>query len=543
MINKEFLSKRKLFTYGSGKLKEDFEFVFSFLNIEGNIEESAEEKLDELKKEANTVPIFLIICSRAASDLEEKLNQKGFVKGDDYCLATDLFILLEEGISQAGDKDIYIWGTGAMACRMMDMAKELEIPLDFIKGFIDSNETKTDFYNYKVYRPEQILAKKNIFIWVAVKELYEEIKNVMTVYSLCEYEDYMQVLNFGTVYNMMKKTYFDWPDKNNKFICSSATEFAGVDFDGNINICCGNLIEHPCVGNLFKKDFNSIWMSPMAKIHRLAIKNGTYSFCKYRFCPLFKGKKENDYDEDKHLVDLLDDPIEKKKLFLEGTFDYTCNLFCTSCRNKVLSMVWDEDRDFLINRIQNEIIPVCNRIQFAGNGEVFISKQYQTILKNLNYIPYISILSNGTKIDFDLLDSFRRKCDNLLVKISVDAACEDTYKVIRRGGDFKQLTMNLNKLSEWRKSGLINEFHMNFVVQIDNVTEMEAFYNWGKSLGVDCIWFTTLQNWGTYTDEEFNKISLWDEKLKLKSEYKEYFNKDFFEDSIVHTDWRKEDIF
>lgn len=543
MIFEKNLNEKSIYICGEGKLKEDFEFMFSHLNISGAFQNCLEkEGLDEIRKIALSENVFFVICSRKEIEIESELAGIGLQKGVDFCRAPELFINLESGIQYAKGKDIYIWGTGTMARELFSRAESFGISLDFIKGFIDSDKTKTCFAGYKVYTPDEIMPNQNIFYWIAVKDAYCEIKEILDENKLEEYKNYIQVLDFGITYHMMMQTYWDWPDKNNKFVCDRVTEFVGVNVDGTVATCCENLIQYPLVGNLFDNSFLEIWNSNKLKVHRLAIKNGTYSFCQYRYCPMLKKEKENDFAFDNHLVKELPDVIKNKGLFFEGKFDYTCNLYCSSCRNQVLGMVYDEKREFLINRIVNEIVPLCSCVQLAGNGEVFVSKQYKTILEQIQYVPHLSILSNGTKIDFQMLDELSKKCNKLSVKISVDAASEKTYGLIRRGGDFKKLVSNLEILSKLRLSGVIHAFWLNYVVQLDNVHEMEEFYAFGKKLKADCILYTTLQNWGTYTTEEFQEKSLWDENWKLKKEYIEFFCSPMFDDPIVWTDWKKTDI-
>ena len=46
------------------------------------------------------------------------------------------------------------------------------------------------------------------------------------------------------------------------------------------------------------------------------------------------------------------------------------------------------------------------------------------------------------------------------------------------------------------------------MVQRNNYREMVPFVQWGEELGVDEIFFTKILNWGTYTQEEFEQVSM-----------------------------------
>ena len=67
------------------------------------------------------------------------------------------------------------------------------------------------------------------------------------------------------------------------------------------------------------------------------------------------------------------------------------------------------------------------------------------------------------------------------VLISVDAATEDTYKIVRKNGNFKKLQRNLIDFDELVDSknfpNLIN-WQTNFILQRDNYKELKDFVAW-----------------------------------------------------------------
>jgi hypothetical protein len=62
---------------------------------------------------------------------------------------------------------------------------------------------------------------------------------------------------------------------------------------------------------------------------------------------------------------------------------------------------------------------------------------------------------------------------------------------------------NLNFISKLkqRKHGM--QFWIRLIVQKKNYKEMKQFIQLGKKLKVDTVIFSTLSNWGTFTDEEY----------------------------------------
>ena len=109
-----------------------------------------------------------------------------------------------------------------------------------------------------------------------------------------------------------------------------------------------------------------------------------------------------------------------------------------------------------------------------------------------------------------------------MLTVSIDAATKDTYERIRRNGNFEQLQKNMEFAASLRKEGRLRYFRMNFVVQAENYREMVPFVKWGERLGVDEVFFTKILNWGTYTEEEFARISMMEKDgITPKKELKE----------------------
>ena len=88
--------------------------------------------------------------------------------------------------------------------------------------------------------------------------------------------------------------------------------------------------------------------------------------------------------------------------------------------------------------------------------------------------------------------------------------------------------------SELRRKGDLSYFRMNFVVQKENYKEMVDFVQWGIELGVDEIFFTKILNWGTYTPEEFEEISMMEKDgITPKPELKEILQHPVMKSDIV----------
>jgi MoaA/NifB/PqqE/SkfB family radical SAM enzyme len=95
------------------------------------------------------------------------------------------------------------------------------------------------------------------------------------------------------------------------------------------------------------------------------------------------------------------------------------------------------------------------------------------------------------------------------VLISIDACTEATYDKVRVNGDFPKLMANLEFLSSLYKAGKIRRLMLAFVVQQLNYREMRGAIELGKTLGVERIVFNLLNDWETWTKDQYEKNAVW----------------------------------
>jgi len=96
------------------------------------------------------------------------------------------------------------------------------------------------------------------------------------------------------------------------------------------------------------------------------------------------------------------------------------------------------------------------------------------------------------------------------VFLSIDAATDPTYNITRRGGHWDTLMENCRRLGEFRESGQLKYLRFDFVVQLANYTEMPAFVELSRLMGVDCVYFSRLLDWGTWPRKEFLQQCVWE---------------------------------
>lgn len=329
-------------------------------------------------------------------------------------------------------------------------------------------------------------------------------------------------------------------------LCLRPWEHFEVDVLGNVFVCCPAFLPKS-IGNLYTHTIGEVWNSRSARAIRKSILKGSFKYCR-RYCPIFQLKPLPTYDDVSATLekgtpstygflrlkplpayDDISAPSEKgtpstygielKKgpTHLNISYDPTCNLQCYSCRRRVKSLTREEQdraRSLQDKVIEDSFLKNLRTLRIAGQGDPFASRLYRELLQEFDFSIFpqlkLLLLTNGLLLTPEMWMSLHKSSQNSIfeIAVSVDAANQQTYHLLRRGGDFDQLMRNLTFISELRKNGSIGRFILNFVVQKANYNEMKSFVELGKNLGCDQIYFTPIRNWGTYTRREFSEVAV-----------------------------------
>ena len=312
--------------------------------------------------------------------------------------------------------------------------------------------------------------------------------------------------------------------------CNRPWEHFEVLHTGAVYTCCSGWMPVP-IGDIHTDNPSSIWNSRMAQEVRQSILDGSFRFCSKIHCPDIAARalprakhsetlvhiqpaNKKEYDTPKS-----ENPIVKKsengpqKLVL--SHDSSCNLACPTCRNDFIMVPRDEQ--LALEQMQNKLLAEVSkdvRVLFMdGAGDVFYSKPSRKMLKQITREQYpqlrFDLITNGLLFtrrayeEFDLKD--RLNC----LRISIDAATEETYKIVRRGGIFSKLLSNLEFIRQLRTKENQNfELHLLFVVSAYNFREMPEFVRMSKRFDANRISFTAVRNLGHLTEPQFEKINI-----------------------------------
>ncbi len=505
------LKNKEIVVYGYPQNWYDLQYVFTDVSFVTQTQD-LDELFDFIRNGKNAV-----LCLPDKQKVHESICS---IFGNDRCfIDSELILFLNYPLKRKlKNRKLYIWGTGYWCDRFVDWLGDLAE----IEAFVDNNIK----IQGQKKRGRRIIAPLEIctddaFVVVATNafnyfEITESLKDVGI-----RKENYVSALTvmedvagyFRKVYE--STTYYP-------VYCENRDENIRVLYSGDICTCC--LSRKSVYGNVLISEFDEIWNGIRARISRLSLEKKAYTYCEKSRCPYLCGINE----ENRNLQMIIGKQIENKgySIYPESIapeIDTSCNLYCRSCRDK-LYVDNGRERDIYTEVIIKKIVHLPTRLIINTVGEPLASKNCLKLLDNpeTQKKNKISIYTNGTLLYPERLMSILDSYETIELSISIDAASKETYEKLRRGGDFDRLLDNLKFVSKRKIEGRVSYLQLNFVVQADNIHEMEAFVELAKEFCADKIAMNAIENWGNISDEEYKRVSVMDSK-GIKEIYREYF--------------------
>jgi MoaA/NifB/PqqE/SkfB family radical SAM enzyme len=193
-------------------------------------------------------------------------------------------------------------------------------------------------------------------------------------------------------------------------------------------------------------------------------------------------------------------------------YDRTCNLSCPSCRSS--SYAADEATRLKYDALQERVmLPMLKHTQvvtITGSGDPFASKNFRRLMERLGDDDYANlkfhIMTNGmlfTPREWERFPALHGRVK--VLSISLDGASAATHETLRRGARWDVMEQNLSFAGDLRRQGLIDAFHLGFVVQVENYHEMGDMIALAARMGADGVYFGRITNWGTFSEAEYKR--------------------------------------
>lgn len=532
----------KVVIWGNGKFQQDFQYIFEDIIPAYYVVDNSEYPIGggvypaaELREDPDRDRMMIIICDFDQVSAGNTLVKMGFEHGKSFLYADEIFAVLDEIPKlNINNRKLAFWGTGTELSYFRD-----KVSLDndvYIDGNINKRGVVID--GKEVLYSGDIQDWEHYFIVITTMKYYPEISEILRQKGLHEDSDYIYYRKLlpaeQKLSEMLKKTIYAKPIQAPA--CARPFQFMEIAFGGNCYCCCTAWVDK--IGNINTDTCDNIWHSTAAKIFRLSIVNKTFCFCKWDICVYIDNNPKEDLSGERYTDIELKPQPETLLIGIDGR----CNLKCRQCRNHF----WDYD-DLEKNMISCQKYRIMDskwmehakHLVFASYGEVFFSPIYKSLLFETEGSckrKEIGIISNGvlfTEEYFQMLKERYHKISS--VSISVDAACEKTYSIVR-GGNWKKLTENLVNLASHRRTGEIESIKLTFCTQMCNISEIYDFIEYARKLGVDRVVFQKIHCSEGMTMEEFQEIfSITDTKNILKEEAAKVLANADLNDTLV--DW------
>jgi len=334
--------------------------------------------------------------------------------------------------------------------------------------------------------------------------------------------------------------------------CERPWQHFELSSKGNVYMCCPGWLPAP-IGEISQGSAFQIWNSDMAQEIRRSVMDGSFKYCSKLHCPLIAERtlrKRTPQDPGPDLLrDATTTPDAPARPFLTTkagpqnivlTYDRSCNLACPSCRlDFVLA---DKNEQEAIERIQNKLLAEgfddAHSVVLDGAGELLVSKPSRSLLKALGRERYpnlkFNLITNGQLFNRPCFEEFDLRGRISHLRLSVDAATEATYRVVRRGGDFSRLLLNLAFIDELRQQeGESFIFRLLFVVWARNFREMADFVRLGKGFHPDSIQFSLIRNLGHFSSTQFDEMNVADPGHPDHGEFVEMLKAPELDDPMV----------
>jgi wyosine [tRNA(Phe)-imidazoG37] synthetase (radical SAM superfamily) len=281
------------------------------------------------------------------------------------------------------------------------------------------------------------------------------------------------------------------------------------------HLCCASWL-HKSVGNLGFDSHEEVWNSDAAEAIRHSILDGSYRYCNKTACQKLPGKQLTPKSA------LMNDPwwsnvisnhlgkLDRAPERVNLSYDKHCNLSCPSCRTELITSD-DEARNRLDRITQKNVFPLLTNAKLAfvtGSGDPFASRTFRKVLAWISpeTCPDLEVIvmTNGMLLNEKEWAKFPNLPGRVkLVSVSVDGATKETHELLRRGSKWEVMSKNLPFIGSLLARGDIKRFQIVMVVQRENFEEMGAFVDLGKAVGASRVYFETITNWGTFSDEEY----------------------------------------
>jgi len=240
----------------------------------------------------------------------------------------------------------------------------------------------------------------------------------------------------------------------------------------------------------------SAWHNLQASKIRQSVESGDFYYCNNNGCSYI-----HNLDDRPNIIP----SVTTLPTQLTIRIDSSCNLACPTCRLKVFHDKENYDNHVkILNQVINEYKDFDQEVlvMLDASGDFLASKAYRDTLFSDKFPKCFKyqLMSNGTLLTKfkHLIQQIKNNID--VISITFDASSPETYAKTRIGGNWEDLIQGVLMLNDMNISWIGN-----FIVQKDNMHEIESFYNLCKQLGAQQINYGGVNFWSHMSQEYYNQ--------------------------------------
>jgi len=341
-----------------------------------------------------------------------------------------------------------------------------------------------------------------------------------------------------------------------KYACATPFRHIEIHMSGKVSAFCQTWVP-TWVGNLLTDSPEDVINNLDRRKIQDDMRQGKFTNCNDQ-CPqlnsLLNGHKREFY-WDIVPKEKLDNLLAHRSMDVYFSYDPSCNLQCPSCRHGLI--VWDPEdmsdhKAQQAKRIHEKVKTLIELLvtqhsrvvlSITGIGDPFASPLYWGYLEELASKPippnlFINLQTNGVMMTEQNWNSIKPLWPHIsYVNVSVDAATEETYKIVRKNGNFKRLQKNLDLLDQMIVDKCfpnISGWQSNLIVQKANYKELVQFVEWHLGFkSKPIIWTNLIAQWYHMDDTQFKAMAIWQDNHPEKSELIEILKNPIFNNDQV----------
>jgi len=181
-----------------------------------------------------------------------------------------------------------------------------------------------------------------------------------------------------------------------------------------------------------------------------------------------------------------------------------CNLDCIFCPRRSSNRLIGEISLSLLDSLLEQVAPYVNVVDLSFDGEPFLHSHWADCVEACHRRDIRAILQTNALL---LDDSLAREILDVgvdSITFSVDAATEDTYRLLKPGSDYERVIGNVEHfLSLAQPHQNRPNITIQFVRGPDNRHEVGAFLQQWKDKGADFLRIKPMLNFGGSVDSGF----------------------------------------